>query len=235
MLTQIYEKETLALSVHTRYEAREIQKEVRADVVTFIHLQSLFFIPCYTLSLLALMMTVNATALAYNGKQLDFIMAVKAVMLAWKRQLVTSGVVYVIVLTYCILTRVILILVGDVYARMLVWILLVVLEGCVLAILGMGMVVSVLEEECGLEALGVGWVLMEGRWFCGWILASLLVMMTSGIRWGFRILMGSQDLMSLVNKVGLICILGLVILWSYVVNTVFYCECKKEQVDKVEN
>ena len=32
------------------------------------------------------------------------------------------------------------------------------------------------------------------------------------------------------NKLGLIFLYGVVMLWSYIVNTVFYCECRKRHV-----
>ncbi|KAK7854608.1 hypothetical protein CFP56_031467 [Quercus suber] len=40
---------------------------------------------------------------------------------------------------------------------------------------------------------------------------------------------------SVRNKVGLILLYGVVMLWSYIVNTVFYCECRKRHVNRVED
>ncbi|XP_019054657.1 PREDICTED: uncharacterized protein LOC109115275 [Nelumbo nucifera] len=52
---------------------------------------------------------------------------------------------------------------------------------------------------------------------------------------GLRVVMDGQDW---VMKIGLACLFGLLILWSYVVNTVLYCECSRSrtwQLDRVDN
>ncbi|XP_043710237.1 uncharacterized protein LOC122659158 [Telopea speciosissima] len=175
---------------------------------------------------------VNSTALACAGKRPNLLTTVTAARLTWKRTLVTSICVFVIMVVYEHLTRTVTGWLGrNALAGWLMVVLGAVLEVELMAVLSFAMVVSVLEERFGWEAMKVGWGIMEGRRFCGWVLAGFLVLFSGGIGWGFRVLVDGQDdtmvvMMGLVDKVGFICLFGLIVLWSYVVYTVFYCECR---------
>ncbi|XP_042482309.1 uncharacterized protein LOC122062732 [Macadamia integrifolia] len=177
--------------------------------------------------------SVNSTALACAGKRPNLQTAVSAVRVTWKSAFVTSICVFVIMVIYVHLMRTVTALVGwSVHAQWLMVVLGAVLEVELMAVLSFAMVVSVLEERFGWEAIRVGWELMEGRRFCGWLLAGFLVLISRGVGWGFRVSLDGQDetmmvvMMGLVDKMGLICLFGMIVLWSYVVYTVFYCDCR---------
>lgn len=106
-----------------------------------------------------------------------------------------------------------------------------------MAVLGFAMVVSVLEERVGFDAMRVGSALMEGRRWTGFVLSSVLVLLADLIWWVLGGSMDGQDWTSLVGMVRwmvgigrrawLVPVYGLLMLWSYVVLTVFYCDCRR--------
>ncbi|KAJ4958300.1 hypothetical protein NE237_025411 [Protea cynaroides] len=223
---QIHHLQAIAQFSTTRFEAGHILKQVRVDSVTLLWIKALFWIPCYVLSLLAMISAVNSTALSCAGKRPNLQTAVTAVRLTWKRSLVTSICVFVIMVVYVHLTNAVMDCVGwNARAKWLTVVLGVVLEVELMAVLSFAMVVSVLEELFGWEAMSVGWRLMEGRRLCGWVLAGFLILVSCGIGWGFRVTMDDQE-ETMVVMMGLIGLFGLIVLWSYVVYTVFYCECR---------
>ena len=106
------------------------------------------------------------------------------------------------------------------------------MEVYLMAVLSLGTVVSVMEERWGWDAIGSGWGLMEGRRFSGWVLSGILVLGSGCIGWEMEAMMDGGDWWSVMgfgNKVLLMCLFGVVVLWSYVLNTVFYCECRRRQ------
>lgn len=115
-----------------------------------------------------------------------------------------------------------------------------------MAVLSLGLVVSIAEDRFGWEAIRVGSGLMAGRRVSGWVLSGLFVLVSGAIAMDLERIVDGQDLLSSTstamrvvdgvrNKVGLILLYGVVVLWSYIVNTVFYCECRKRHVNRVED
>lgn len=103
-----------------------------------------------------------------------------------------------------------------------------------MAVLSVGLVVSIAEERFGWEAILVGSDLMEGRRFCGWVLSGLFVLVSGSFRWIMEVMMESpistSEILSAIGfegKMGIICLYGMAVLWSYVVTTVFYCESRR--------
>lgn len=90
-----------------------------------------------------------------------------------------------------------------------------------MAVLNVGLVVSVAEDRFGWDAIRVGSGLMEGNRVCGWIVSGLFMWVSSLI--GSKI--DGED--SFEDKAVVIVCYGFVVLWSYVIMTVFYCECRK--------
>ncbi|KAK9275534.1 hypothetical protein L1049_022801 [Liquidambar formosana] len=249
--SQIYHLESLAFSSSTRFEARHVWKESRADAVSLLRIKALFSIPCYVLSLLSVITAVNSTALAFHGRRPSFSTAVLAVKTAWKRPFVTSLYVYSLMMAYAAVLRTLAAaFVGAPVPRLVVAVVGAVLEIHLMAVLSMGLVVSVNEDRFGLEAIRIGSGLMEGRRVSGWVLSCLLVLVSGCIGWELEGLMDGQELLgkwyswaptvmmgvlSFGDKVGLVCMYALVALWSFVVSTVFYCECRKRHPIGSEN
>lgn len=111
-----------------------------------------------------------------------------------------------------------------------------------MAVLGMGLVVSILEERFGWDAIFIGSDLMEGKRVCGWVLSGLMGLVTGLIGWKMEGLkMDGEDsaketrwkavmLLKGWETLGLAVVYGVVMVWGYVVTTVFYCECRKQHV-----
>ncbi|KAK4257620.1 hypothetical protein QN277_007183 [Acacia crassicarpa] len=233
LLVQIYHLEAVALLASTRVEARHVWHESRDDAIYLLRIKALFSIPCFFLSLVTAVAAVHATALSYNGKVPTLQSAAAAVKQNWKRPSITTIFMYIILLAFAPIQW---IFAGMAPTSELRFIAMAVgsgLEVYLMAVLSLGLVVSISEERCGWEAIKVGSGLMAERRFCGWVLSGLLVSV-SGLIWGkMKVLMEGQissteilSLMSGMEKMGIICIYGAVVVWSYVVTAVFYCECR---------
>lgn len=109
-----------------------------------------------------------------------------------------------------------------------------------MAITGLGLVVSVVEERYGFDAVKEGMALMKGRRITGLALAGVFVFLSSFIGHGMEKLAKELDVdsssgswwRSVVVSGGwdgwkLVCMYGAEVVVSYVVVTVFYCECRK--------
>lgn len=226
-------------------------KESRADAVSLLRTRSLFSVPIFILSLLAVITAVNSASLAYHNKRPSFHTAVKAVKESWKRPFVTSICVYAVMSAVAVVLRILTAFVDSAGARFAVAVVGTVFEVYLMAVLSLGLVVSVMEDRFGFDAIWVGSTIMEGRRFNGWVLSGLIVLMSGGIGWQLEGLMDGQELlgksysakestammviMGFGDKVGLVCLFGLEVIWSFVVNTVFYRECRKRHVLKNEN
>ncbi|KAK2646510.1 hypothetical protein Ddye_021705 [Dipteronia dyeriana] len=244
--SHIYHLEALARFAPTRFEARHVWNESRADAVYLLRLRLLYFLPSYSLSLLSTItavVSVNSSSSA--GKRLSLRMALSHVKLTWKRPLVTTICIYAIFVLYSHVISFAAVVSGNSLGlRMLVWTIGLVFEIYVMAVAGVGLVVSVLEERFGFDAIRVGSDLMERRRLCGWVLTSWFFVVSGLIGWRWErmmvMMMDGQDyylrnerwtaLVLRWEKLVLTVLYGIAVLWSYVVTTVFYCECKKRRV-----
>ncbi|XP_059635785.1 uncharacterized protein LOC132277965 [Cornus florida] len=238
MMSQIYHLEALAMVAPTRFEARQVLKQSREEALSLLRLKALYFVPCYVLSLIATVMAVSSTAVSLSGKRASLSTAVTAVKATWRRPLVTSICVYAIMLVCIQVPRMLAALLSTAALRLPAAVAGAVLEVYLMAVVSLGLVVSIVEERVGLDAVWAGSDLMEGRKFCGWVLSGLLVVVSGAISGEIKRSTDGEDssraewtvAMGLGNKAGMICLFGLVVVWSYVVTTVFYSECRKRHV-----
>lgn len=115
-----------------------------------------------------------------------------------------------------------------------------------MAVMSLGLVVSIAEERFGWDAIRVGSGLIVGRRVSGWVLSGLFVLATGFIARELEKLMNEQDpfgrpsstvmrvAAGVGDKLGLIALYGVVVLWSYLVTTVFYCDCRRRYSNKSE-
>ncbi|XP_028773747.1 uncharacterized protein LOC114742764 [Neltuma alba] len=231
---EIYHLEAVALVAPTRFEARHVWQESREDAIYLLRIKALFSIPCFVLSLFAAVAAVHATALSYNGKVPTLQSAATAFKQNWKRPTITAIFIYAILLALAPLQRIFALLAPTPELRLITLTLGSGVEVYLIAVLSLGLVVSISEERFGWEAIKVGSGLMEGRKFCGWVLSGLLVLVSGLIRGKMEVLMegpitssGFLSPTSTKGKMGIICAYGVAVVWSYVVTTVFYCECRR--------
>ncbi|KAJ7979530.1 Transmembrane protein [Quillaja saponaria] len=241
--SQIYHLEAIARLSSTRFEARHVWHESRDDAIYLLRIKGLFFIPSYILSLIAAIAAVNSTATSFNGKRPSLQTVVTAVKLTWKRPVVATILVYGILLGYAAVSYTSRALTASRGSRFLVQVIGSGIEVYLMAVLSLGVVVSIMEDKLGWEAIKAGSGLMTGRRFCGWVLSGLFVVVSSMIASNLEMMDGQDSLLELSSfsstvvievqdKMGLICLYGLAVLFSYVITTVFYCECRRRNVNR---
>lgn len=97
-----------------------------------------------------------------------------------------------------------------------------------MAVMGLGLVVSIVEDRFGWDAICVGSGLMKGkRLIFGWVLSSLFVFISGIINGRVELLLeGLNSKISVSNLMLLICSYGFTVIFSYVVTTVFYFDSR---------
>ncbi|TKY57666.1 hypothetical protein E2542_SST14718 [Spatholobus suberectus] len=226
--SHIYHLEAVARAASTRVEARHVWHESRDDAVSLLRTRALFSLLCFPLSLAAAVASVHATASAVQGKP-----PAAAVRGAnWKRPAVTVVSVYVILLAFAPVPRVLAAgFASPPWARVLVRAIGSGAEVYLMAVMGLGLVVSVAEGRVGWEAIRVGSGLMRGRRFCGWVLSALFVLVSGFMNGRVQVLLENEN----NSEIGvwdktvlmLMCSYAVVVLVSYVVTTVFYCDSRR--------
>lgn len=238
----IYSLEALAGYASTRFESRHVWQESRANALSLLRLKFLYFLPSYLLSLVAAITTVNSAYSAVNNRRFTLQTAISSVKLTWKRPLVTTFCIYAVLVLYSQLFFVSAVVTGNNSLSpgptLLVWAVGTVLQVYLMAVLGLGLVVSVLEDRFGFHAVMIGSGMMEGRMACGWFLSVWFALLSGLIGWRREQMMDGGDfwkgnkwmvVMRSWEGVGLICLHGIEVIWSYVVTTVFYCECSRKR------
>ncbi|CAM8942480.1 unnamed protein product [Rhodiola kirilowii] len=235
---QIHHLETLALFASTRFEARHVWEESRADAVSLIRFKAVFLVPCLCLSLASAVAVCSSVVVALTGKRPTLIGALTSVKVNWKRPLATSLVVYSIQLGCAALLRVLAASGAGVVAAAVG----AGVELYLMAVLGLALVVSVNEDVVGWDAIVCAFGLMKGRRMVGFVLAGSILLMSSLVGWEMQGLMDEGELfkeysperskvmilmIGFGDGLGLVLLFGLVVLWSYVVTAVFYCECRR--------
>lgn len=237
----IYSLEALAGYAPTGFESRHVWQESRANALSLLRLKFLYFLPSYLLSLVAAITTVNSTYSAVNNRRFTLRTAIASVTLTWKRPLVTTFCIYVVLVLFSQLFFVSAVVTGNNSLSpgptLFVWAVGSVLQVYLMAVLGLGLVVSVLEDRFGFDAVMIGSGMMEGRMACGWFLSVWFALLSGLIGWRREKLMAAMMdggnkwtvVMGSWERVGLICLHGIEVIWSYVVTTVFYCECSTKR------
>ncbi|KAB1204185.1 hypothetical protein CJ030_MR8G028266 [Morella rubra] len=247
--SNVYNLEAVAFLSSSRFEARHVWKESRADALSLLKVKALFFIPIYFLSLLVSITAVHSTASACHAKRPTLLAALTAVKLTWRRPFATTILIYASSLLYAQVPRTVATLTGSPRSEFVVLVIGSAFEVYLMAVLSLGLVVSIVEEELGWEALRVGSCLMAGKRLSGWLLSGLLLLGTGTIARDLERKMDSRysslDSSTMAVRVstgakdnaGLILLYGVVVLWGYILTTVFYCECRKRHAvrDDEEN
>lgn len=242
---RVYNLEVLAQLASTRFESRHLWKESRSDALSLLHLRVSYFLPCYLLSLLAAVSVVHSADSAVHGKRFSFLTVWSHIKQTWKRPLVTSLCIYAVLVLYSQVIFCLTIMMGTTpRSGFLIWIIGSVFEIYFMEISGVGLVASVLEERFGFNAIRFGSDVIEGRRTCGWLLSGWFIFVSGLIGWGWQsLIMGDQDLKKMKwtvvmrswERMGLICLYGIEMMWSFVVTTIFYCECRKRHSTRTEN
>uniref|UniRef100_M4FG74 Transmembrane protein n=1 Tax=Brassica campestris TaxID=3711 RepID=M4FG74_BRACM len=237
----VFRLEALANVVHTRFEARQIWEESRQDAVSLLRLKSRYFVPSFILSCIVSIAVITSTSFSHQGLNPSLKSSFASVKSSWMRVTATSIVVYGLLFLYSPVPMFLSAIFGYTPTlRHLITFLSLGIEVYIMAITGLGLVVSVVEERYGFDAVKEGTGLMKGRRITGLALAGVFVFLSSWIGHGMEKLAKELDVdsssgswwRSVVLSGGwegwkLVCMYGAEVVLSYVVVTVFYCECRK--------
>ncbi|GMJ13843.1 hypothetical protein like AT4G16850 [Hibiscus trionum] len=230
----IFHLESVALLTSTSFESRHLLKQSREESISLLRLKLLYSFPSFFFSLLSFISAVHVASVPPPHRP-SFFSTAAAIRLAWKRVAVTSLCSYSLFLLYIQLPQLFAAAMQN-YPRVSLPILVVGsgLEVYLMGVLGLGLVVSAVEEKFGWEAIRIGSVLMAGRRFCWWFVTCMLVGVSGWIGNRFEKLTdGEEYVMSGVWTVfmrwetaGLWWFYGALVIWSCIITTIFYSDCK---------
>uniref|UniRef100_A0A2P2Q301 Transmembrane protein n=1 Tax=Rhizophora mucronata TaxID=61149 RepID=A0A2P2Q301_RHIMU len=244
--SQILSLESLAALSRTRFEARHVWKESRDGALFLLRLKLLCFLPTYVFSLLAAITSVVSAVSVHEGRPLTLKAAFSAVRSTWSRPFATSIFIYFVLFLYSGVPLTLDAIVGSRTSpvlRLLVWFIEAGVEIYIMAVLGMGLVVSIVERRVGWDAVRVGSDLMEGRRVCGWLLSGMMSAAMGWIGWNMEetVRDGGDSSRSWKwtavmvaeegwTSFGLVALYGAMVVWGFVVTAVFYCHCRERHV-----
>ncbi|CAN1223104.1 hypothetical protein LINGRAPRIM_LOCUS726 [Linum grandiflorum] len=254
--SQILRLEFLATVAPTRYESRQVWKESREVFLSLLRIKLIHLVPANLLATLTAIVSVDSAAAVGGGATIGS--AIAAVKPAWTRVLATSICMYAISWMYAGIPITMMAMAaagGDGGIRFGIWVVGLGVEVYLMAVLGMGLVVSVLEKKSGWEAIRVGFELMDGLRVCGWILSGLFAVATGLVGWRMELTAvdsGGDDVNGLAGeaaklvtctavegweRLALVGVYAVVVVWGFVVSTVYYKEVRKRHgiKDQVDN
>ncbi|KAK4801618.1 hypothetical protein SAY86_022105 [Trapa natans] len=236
--------ESLARISPTHFESRQVLEESRSEAISALRLRAAYSLPCLVFSVAALASSVHSASAAVSGRRPSLSSAATVVRERWFRALVTSICVYASMWAFLSVTATLRVALADFAGlRFLAFLIGSALEVYLMLVLGVAMVVTVLEERVGFDAVRASLALVSGRRWIGFVLSCVLVLLTGSIWWVLETSMDGQDWTSIVGMVRwmvgigrrawLVPLYGLLMLWSYVVLTVFYCHCRRRRTSSV--
>ncbi|CAN1811473.1 hypothetical protein LINPERHAP1_LOCUS26232 [Linum perenne] len=235
--SQILRLEFLATVAPTRYESRQVWRESRELFLSLLRIKLIYLIPANLLSVVTSIVVVDATGGAKKSPTIRS--AIAAVKPASTRVLATSICIYVISWMYAGIPATVMAMVSDGVGRLKIqfgiWVIGLGVEVYLMAVLGMGLIVSILESKSGWEAIWVGFDLMDGLRVCGWVLTGLLAAATGLIGWRMEELMVAGEASDMMTwraaegweRAALVGLYAVVVVTGFVVSTVYYKEVRK--------
>ncbi|CAJ1972498.1 unnamed protein product [Sphenostylis stenocarpa] len=238
--SRIYHLEALARVVSTRVEARHVWHESRDTASSLMWTRFFFALLSFPLSLTAAVFSIHTAASVAHGNPSS------ARAANWKRPAVTVVFVYVLLMAFGLVPHILDITTFGlpVWIRALTRIIMLGVEVYLLSFMSLGIVVSVVEDSVGWDAIQVGYSLIRGERVCGWVLSALFVLVSGLMNRKVEVMLESQNSeIGVWDKTFLICSYALVVVFSYVVATVFYCDSrrrhdhniKESQDDEIED
>ncbi|KAE8653834.1 Detected protein of unknown function [Hibiscus syriacus] len=227
--------ESAALLTASNFESGHLLKESREESISLLRLKLLYSFPSSVFSLLSFISAVHVASVSPPHRP-SFLSTAAAIRLAWKRVVVTSLCSYSLFFLYIQFPQLFAAVLRN-YPRASLLILVAGsgLEVYLMGLLGLGLVVSTLEEKFGWEAIRIGSVLMAGRKFYWWFVTCMLVGVSGWIGNRFEKLTDGDDyVMSGVWTVfmgwktaALLWFYGVLVIWSCIATTIFYSDGKK--------
>ncbi|XP_031480632.1 uncharacterized protein LOC116250824 [Nymphaea colorata] len=227
----------------TSSEAAAGRAELLRALRSFFIVEILYGSAIGIVTLVALMATVYSIAAIHGRKHLTLRALSWRVATTWKRPLITWLYVVLIVVAFMLIF---LFSVGAV-ALMLREGIAMVAASVVLSILAVGFFIyfaavfmlalaaAIVEENCyGMEALGKAEVLIKGRKIQGFLLVLATSLCGVVIPWLWNLITATKLELRIGVQIVLVCLFSFVKLWTFIVFTLFYCECKRGHGEKLE-
>ncbi|QHO21842.1 hypothetical protein HN51_064232 [Arachis hypogaea] len=223
LAAHIHRLESLGRHVHTRLEARHVFEESRQNALSLLRLKLLFSFPSYLLSLFASLFAVHSSLLPSPTLR----SAAIASFHSFHRPLLTSIVVYALLFLFSPFPHFLAALVAPSPAlSFIVPAMASFLQIYLMAVLSLGLVVSVAEERFGWDAIRIGHGIMAGRRLCAWLLSGMFVAVSGLIRWKVDAVAAEGET-GIKEKAIVIVSYAFVVIWSYAIMTAFYSHCRK--------
>ncbi|XP_068652644.1 uncharacterized protein [Aristolochia californica] len=222
----------------------EILDELKHDSRVVLGLETIFLLVVITLALFSLVAAVSASTIGYTKRKFSLMELLLRMKGTWKKPLVTWFYIFLIAIAYGVLTLLLLGIVGATTDGRLLPVLFMTV--CLLAIFvfvylaavwTLALVVSVMEEDCrGMKAIARAEDLIKGRKVQGFLLKFLLFIAGSAIvlLCGFRVTVLKNSTGRSVSSIVGLCLIVLLKFFTFIIATVFYHECKKDEVQKLE-
>ncbi|KAE8056801.1 hypothetical protein FH972_013540 [Carpinus fangiana] len=216
---------------------------LKEDVRLFAGVEWIFILAIYVTSLFSAATTISASAATYRGKDMSIKDLLLGVVKSWKRPSITWFYITLLQSGYLFLTLATLFLfmlmfVGEVFLPAISWIIIIpatVFLSYLAIVWTLAFVVSVMEERCGIDALGKAGELVKGLEMSGFFLNLVFGVLSYVVYQGFRLININQSavvrLLIVLLVSNSLCLLKVFELMAF---TVFYHECKKNKGEETE-
>ena len=212
---------------------------VRQDLQVFAGLEWIFIVTTYVTSLFCAATTILASGVTHRGIDISIKELLLRVMKSWKRPLITFFYLTLFELGFCFLTWATLFTLVLIFpdhvtlSEIIIFIPAAVFLSYLAVVWNLAFVVSVLEEKCGIDALGRAAVLAKGFKLSGFFLIIVFGIPSLVVIPGFR-LANSEKSTTIRLSVVLVMLncLWLIRMFELMAFTVFYYECKNNHGEK---
>ncbi|KAF5742867.1 hypothetical protein HS088_TW09G00928 [Tripterygium wilfordii] len=240
LISDLFSKQSLLITTTPGSpEFASLLLSIKEDIRIFVGVEWIFLIINFISAIFITTVIIFASAFTHNGKALSFKELLLKTLKAWKRPLVTWFYVNLLASGFLIIFIIILIpvflVMDSPFKPSIVSIVLIVLVTVLYTYLAvvwtLALVVSVLEDKCGIEALGKAAQLIKGMKLEGFLLNLLFTILNSGLLQGMRFIPGKHPFI-----VGLIIVnfIGLLRMFWLMTYTVLYYDSKKTHGEGVE-
>jgi hypothetical protein len=220
---------------------------VKKDVKLFVGLEWIFILATSITSLFSASITILAAGVTHIGEDISIKDLLLRIVKSWKRPFVTWFYITLLdlgfgFLTWATLSSFMLFFEGPFTSLPpYFWVILslaMVFKSYLAVVWNLALVVSVLEERRGIDALGRAGKLVKGLKLRGFFLNILFALLSLLVAVpGFMLTNGKQSTALRVAIVLLFfnCLLVVITMFAMMAFTVFYYECKKNQGDEIES
>ena len=220
-------------------EFAKLVTAVRQDLQVFAGLEWIFIVTTYATSLFCAATTILASGVTHRGIDISIKELLLRVVKSWKRPFITFFYLTLLELGYCFLTWAPLIPLVLIFpdhvtlSAIIIFIPAAVFLSYLAVVWNLAFVVSVLEEKCGIDALGRAAVLAKGFKLSGFFLNIVFGIPSLVVIPGFR-LANSEKSTTIRLSVVLVMLncLWLIRMFELMAFTVFYYECKNNHGEK---